>query len=75
MTQHTPITDMTREQKGDYLVAVEDLENSHTALLAAAKAWVAHMDDPDPEDMTFEEEDQLMQSLRAAIKAAEEVAQ
>ena len=36
MTQ-TPVTDMVRDQQGDYLVAVEDLEASHATLLAAAK--------------------------------------
>ena len=35
---HTPVADMVREHNGDYLVAVEDLEESHSVLLAALQA-------------------------------------
>lgn len=33
----TPVTNLVRDHEGDYIEAVEDLENSHAALLAAAK--------------------------------------
>lgn len=40
MTQETPITDDVRDQRGDYLAAVEDLELSHAALLAACEGFL-----------------------------------
>ena len=44
MTQ-TPITDMVRDKTGDYLAAVEELEQSHAELLVAMVALLAFEDE------------------------------
>lgn len=35
---NTPVTDQVRDHSGDYLAAVEELEESHAALLETARA-------------------------------------
>ena len=37
MPTRTPITDAVRDRKGDYLAAVENLEQGHAALLEVCK--------------------------------------
>ena len=53
-SKRTPITDMVRERDGDYLAAVEELEESRDGLLAVAQAVSAFLKDvghtPYPED-------------------------
>ncbi|MDO8751346.1 MAG: hypothetical protein Q7K03_09430 [Dehalococcoidia bacterium] len=53
-SKRTPITDMVRERDGDYLAAVEELEESHGDLLAVAQAMVTYLKEaghtPYPED-------------------------
>ncbi len=44
-SKRTPITDMVREKDGDYLAAVEELEESRGALLAAARAMCTFLKD------------------------------
>lgn len=41
----TPITDMVRDQKGDYLAVVESLEESHAKLLEAVENILPHLQD------------------------------
>ena len=40
----TPITNAVRDEQGDYLAAVEDLERSHADLLAALKDIAGYME-------------------------------
>ncbi len=53
-SKHTPITDMVRERDGDYLAAVEELEESRDDLLAVAQAVSTFLKEvghtPYPED-------------------------
>ncbi len=53
-SKHTPITDMVRERDGDYLAAVEELEESRGDLLAAVRAMSTFFKEaghtPYPED-------------------------
>jgi hypothetical protein len=42
METKNPITDMVREQSGDYIKAVEAMEESHADLLAALQGLFEH---------------------------------
>lgn len=72
----TPTTDMAREQSGDYLVAVEELEHSHADLLDALRAIDlsddAILDAVEPGELVIVRRSvEVWKQARAAIKAAE----
>lgn len=66
-TSISSITCMVREQDGDYLAAVEGLEESHTALLVQLKLCLALIEDENLDELHGD----LAECVREAITKAE----
>ena len=70
----TPITDQVRDQQGDYLVAVESLERSHTTLWSALDVARGLLDDLKPVDptagATLDQWREVKRDIHAAMKQA-----
>ena len=68
MADHTPITELVRDQEGDYLVIVEELEESHSQMLAALEAAVDWIVDSFPNK--DDQPNSIVDDARTAIARA-----